>query len=105
MVPSERGAEVALRQTVTKMRVELDSMKANYQRRERLFSEYRSSRPALLVNPVKAVSQRGESLNDLEMALKQLKDTREAARIKRSLDEIKRILDSDIRLIERLTRK
>jgi chromosome segregation ATPase len=105
MVPSQRSAEVALRETVTKMRVELDSMRASYQRRERLFSEYRSSRPALLVNPVKAVSQRGESLNDLEMALKQLTDTREAARIKRSLEEIKRILDSDIRLIERLTRK
>jgi predicted nucleic acid-binding Zn-ribbon protein len=105
MVPSERSAEVELRQTVTKMRVELDSMKANYQRRERLFSEYRSSRRSLLVNPVKAVSQRGESLNDLEMALKELKDTREAAQIKRSIEEIKRILDSDIRLIERLTRK
>jgi hypothetical protein len=87
------------------MRVELDSMRASYQRRERLFSEYRSSRPALLVNPVKAISQRGESLNDLDMALKKLKDTREAARIKRSIEEIKRILDSDIRLIERLTRK
>jgi hypothetical protein len=44
-------------------------------------------------------------LNDLEMALKELKDTREAAQIKRSIEEIKRILDSDIRLIERLTRK
>jgi hypothetical protein len=105
MVPSQSSADVALREMATKMRVELDSMRASYQRRERLFSEYRSSRPALLVNPVKAISQRGESLNDLDMALKKLKDTREAARIKRSIEEIKRILDSDIRLIERLTRK
>ena len=105
MVPSQESAEVALRKTVTKMRVELDSMKARYQRRERLFSEYRSSRPAVLVNPVKAVSQHGESLNDLEMALKGIKDGREAARIKKSIEEIKRILDGDIRLIERLTRK
>jgi hypothetical protein len=105
MVPSQGSAEVALRETVTKMRVELDSMRARYQRRERLFAEYRSSRPALLVNPVKAVSQHGESLNDLEMALKGMKDAREAARIKKSIEEIKRILDGDIRLIERLTRK
>lgn len=105
MTPSDGGVDVGLRQALTKMRGELDVMRAQYQRRERLFSEYRASRPALLVNPVRAVSRRGETLVELENALKDVKDSREAARIKGAIGDIKRVLDNDIKLIERLTRK
>lgn len=84
---------------------DLTMIRAQYGQREKLFSAYVDSRPAVLVNPTRAVSRRGESIADLENALAKATSEREMARIRQAVEDIKKLLDDDIRLIQRLTRK
>lgn len=84
---------------------DLAMIRAQYGQREKLFSAYADSRPAVLVNPTRAVSRRGESIADLENALAKATSEREMARIRQAVEDIKKLLDDDIRLIQRLTRK
>lgn len=89
----------------SRVRGELNAVRAQFGERDRLFAEYATTSPALRIKPARAVSRRGETLSDLETALRNATNAGEAARIKQSLEEIKRALDEDIKLIQRLNRK
>lgn len=104
-VPLDKGADKASSTIASGVRGELNAVRAQFSQRDKLFADYASSKPALIVNPAKAVSRRGETLSDLETALMNATNPRDAARMRQSLEEIKRALDEDIKLIQRLNRK